>query len=152
MSGTGSCSPTSRCRADDRGSSGGRGPSQRPRKAERESSWRGSSKVTSFGGTALFSVIAGETETIWCGITFDNDTGATGATLAQMDLLGQGNYDPVIVGSSTDLLFQTTAAGSFVGNSPAGSRVNFGGSPVANFGWELIVSTLPVELQSFDVD
>lgn len=96
--------------------------------------------------TPVFSIPAGAT--LWAGMTFDNNTGGTGATLAQMDNFGMGRYnDPPDVGSSTDNYFITEAAGSFFPtSSPAGSVLTFGGTPYANFGWELAT---PVELQSF---
>jgi hypothetical protein len=77
--------------------------------------------------------------TIWSGMTFDNNIGATGATQAQMDLMGVGLFNPPTVGSSTDTMFETTAAGSFftIAN-PAGAQFNFGGAPVANVGWEFV--------------
>jgi hypothetical protein len=75
----------------------------------------------------------------WAGITFDNNTGATGATAAQLNLLGQGIFDPPTVGSSGDTFFQTSAAGSFLASNPAGAFGNFGGVPVANFGWKFDV-------------
>jgi len=76
---------------------------------------------------------------IWAGITFDDNTGTTGATLAQMDNMGVGLFNPPTVGTSADMMFQTTAAGSFfTTNNPAGSLFNFGGAPVANMGWQLI--------------
>ena len=73
----------------------------------------------------------------WIGMTFDDNTGASGATLAQMNLLGVGIYTPVDTGTSTDNIFRTTAAGSFLSNSPAGATLNFGGAPVANLGFEI---------------
>ena len=73
---------------------------------------------------------------VWAGITFDDNTGLSGATLAQMNLLGQGIFDPPTQGSSTDIFFQTSAAGSFsFTNNPPGGLFNFGGTPKANFGW-----------------
>jgi hypothetical protein len=78
--------------------------------------------------------------TFWAGITFDNNTGASGATAAQLDNLGMGIFNPIDVGTSTDAIFQTTAAGSFLANAPAGATTNFGGSPVANLGWEFITT------------
>ena len=98
-----------------------------------------------------FSVVVGGTETIWCGLTFDNNTGATGATQAQINNLAQAIYNPVDLGSSVDIMFQTTAAGSFLANNPAGAGT-VPAVDVANFGWELTVTTLPVELQSFTAD
>lgn len=72
----------------------------------------------------------------WAGMTFDNNTGGTGATAAQLDLLGQGIFDPPTVGSSADNMFVTTAAGSFTTSNPAGAFSNFGGNPPASFGWK----------------
>lgn len=77
-------------------------------------------------------------QNFWAGITFDNNTGGTGATLAQMNNLGMGLFNPPAIGTSQDVFFQTTAAGSFLANNPAGSFFNLGGNPVANFGWEFI--------------
>lgn len=77
------------------------------------------------------------TATIWMGINFDNNAGATGATAAQLNLIGQGIFNPPDVGTSADTFFITTAAGSFVANNPAGAQSNFGGNPVGNFGWEV---------------
>jgi len=79
-------------------------------------------------------------ERLWFGIVFDNNVGATGATLAQMDNLGVVLFDPPNVGSSTDNMFSTTAAGSFfLTNNPAGSLFNFGGTPAANVFWSVSV-------------
>ena len=71
----------------------------------------------------------------WAGITFDNNSGATGATVAQLNNFGQGIYNPPTVGASQDVFFQSTNAGSFASSNPAGSFFSFGGSPAANFGW-----------------
>lgn len=73
---------------------------------------------------------------IWAGLSFDDNNGATGATLAQMDNLGQGLFNPPTVGSSQDLFFLSTGAGVGNTSNPAGGLLFFGGSPVANFGWE----------------
>jgi hypothetical protein len=70
------------------------------------------------------------------GITFDNS--GTAATLAQMDNLGVGLYNPPDVGTSPDLAFSTTAASVGNVNNGAGSSFNLGGAPVANFGWEIV--------------
>lgn len=89
---------------------------------------------------------------IWSCITFDNGSGATGATVADLNNFGMGLYNPVDRGSSADQYFLTTNNGSFVGPNPAGATGNLGGAPVANFGWELTDAvTMPVELQSFEV-
>ena len=99
-----------------------------------------------------FAVPAGATSTIWMGLTFDNVGTTLGTTDAELSNFGQGFFTPVDLGSSTDLLFETTAAGSFLSNNPAGAALTFAGVPVANVGWELIVTTLPVDLQSLSVE
>lgn len=98
-------------------------------------------------------VPVGATTTLWAGITFDNVGTTTGATDADLTNFGQGMFTPVDLGSSTNTLFETTAAGSFFGtNNPAGAALNFGGAPTANQGWEFVVDTLPVELSGFSVE
>ncbi|HEV8238067.1 MAG TPA: hypothetical protein VGS57_01720 [Thermoanaerobaculia bacterium] len=111
--------------------------------------------VTTLTGNlgAGFAVPAGTTTTLWAGETFDNVGTTTGATNTELSNFGQGFFNPVDLGSSTDTIFETTAAGSFFTvSNPAGAAANFGGSPVANFGWEFVVTTLPVELIDFNVD
>jgi hypothetical protein len=85
------------------------------------------------GGVPLFSIPKGS---FWAGLTFDDNNGTTGATLSQLNNLGQGIFDPPTVGSSQDVAFGTNNAGSFLGNNPAGGFFNFGGDPRANLGWE----------------
>lgn len=84
----------------------------------------------------------GTSMTLWMGMVFDNGTGATGATAAQMNLLGQATANPSpTVGSSTTRIFRTTAAGSFfLVNNPAGTVFNL--SAGTNLAWE-IVATVP---------
>ncbi len=89
---------------------------------------------------------------VWACITFDNNSGATGATFAELNNFGMGTYNPPDRGTSADIYFQTTTNGAFFASNPAGATTNLGGAPVANFGWELLDSvTMPVELQSFEV-
>ena len=77
---------------------------------------------------------------IWAGMTFDNVSGT--ATDAQLNNLGQLLYSTPTAGSSQDVMFSTTAAGSFFGtNLPAGSQFNFGGNPKANVGYQ--IDTVP---------
>lgn len=101
------------------------------------------------GSTTLtsnpFPTFNATTQTIWAGITFDNNSGATGATLAQLDLFGMRVVDPPDRGSSTDTSFLTTAAGDFNVSNPTGTVVNTAGA-VDNLGWELL-STPPVAAQ-----
>ncbi len=88
--------------------------------------------------------------TFWAGITFDNNLTATGATQADLNLLGQGLFDPPVVGTSTDTAFETTAAGSFFGTAnPAGAQFNFQGTPKANFAWKFTTSNPVPEPASF---
>ncbi len=97
-----------------------------------------------------FPVPAGTTTTLWLGITFDNVGTTTGATDAEVNNFGMAFFNPVDRGSSTDTLFLTTAAGSFFPTpNPAGAALT---TPnVDNVGWELVVTTLPVTLQGFEV-
>ncbi|MCB1600433.1 MAG: DUF11 domain-containing protein, partial [Xanthomonadales bacterium] len=90
-----------------------------------------------------FPIPAGATTTLWAGITFDNVNTTTGATNTELNNFGTGLFSPVDLGSSTDVMFQTTAAGSFFAPSnPAGAGINFVGTPVANNGWEFVVTSL----------
>ncbi|MBL7817715.1 MAG: T9SS type A sorting domain-containing protein [Saprospiraceae bacterium] len=80
---------------------------------------------------------------IWAGILYDNEDGSTSATPTQLGKFGVALYNPVVVGSSTDLFFQTTsypATGSFLENNPVGTTYTLP-STVANFGWELMLSS-----------
>lgn len=72
----------------------------------------------------------------WAGMTFDNNGGTTGATAAHLNTLGQGMFDPPVVGTSADLTFLTAAAGSFLASNPAGSLGNAGANPIANLAWK----------------
>jgi hypothetical protein len=79
----------------------------------------------------------------WAGLTFDDAGGTTGATPAQLNNFGQGFFNPPTAGSSQDLIFVTSSAGSFNGSSPTGGTGSFGGSPVGNFGWQFTVTPVP---------
>lgn len=86
--------------------------------------------------------------TFWAGTTFDNNNGATGATAGVLNNLAQGIFDPPSVGSSADLVFITSAAGSFFTiPNPAGSFLSTGTTPPANLAWEFVVDA-PVPAQS----
>ena len=77
--------------------------------------------------------------TIWAGLVFSN-SGTPATTAAELALLGQGTYNPPDVGSSLDRYFLGSSTNApFNGSNPSGSITNFGGSPVANFGWEIVV-------------
>ena len=88
--------------------------------------------------------------TFWAGVTFDNNNGATGATPAQMDAMGQGVFDPPTIGSSNDVIFITDSAGSFFNiSNPAGATNDLGSDP-ANLGHELVVDVpVPAEKSSW---
>jgi hypothetical protein len=75
---------------------------------------------------------------------FDDVNGTTGATLAQLNNLGQGVFNPPTVGISDDVFFRSTAAG-VPGDFPGGNQQNFGGppNPVANLGWQIQVAAVP---------
>lgn len=70
----------------------------------------------------------------WAGLTFDNNTGATGASLAQINSLGVGLFNPPTRGSSVDGMWLSTAAGSNFVSNPAGAGFTLQGT-VANAGW-----------------
>ncbi|GAB4129996.1 MAG: hypothetical protein Fur0036_16780 [Fimbriimonadaceae bacterium] len=82
---------------------------------------------------------------LWAGFTFDNNLGATGATAAQLDNIGWAISSPT-VGSSDDIFFQTTTAGSFFANNPTGSYFNFGGNPAANFAFSITAVPEPASM------
>ena len=87
---------------------------------------------------ALFTVPANGT--FWVGIAFNDAGGTTGATAAQLDDLGPALFNPPTIGTSQDEFFVSTSPG-FPTNNPVGNIVNFGGSPVANFGWSFDAQT-----------
>lgn len=108
--------------------------------------------IITVAGNTPFTVPAGVTTTLWAGLTFDNMGTTTGATDAELSNFGQAFTNPVDLGSSTNVVFETTAAGSFFPtDNPAGAGLTFGPT-TANQGWEIVVATLPVELTSFSVD
>jgi hypothetical protein len=79
---------------------------------------------------------------LWAGITFDNNTGATGATIADLNNLGQGIFDSPTVGSSDDSHWVSAGAGSNLVSNPAGAITisPFGAAPIANYGWSFAVA------------
>lgn len=84
---------------------------------------------------------------MWAGMTFDNNIGAAGyATAAELDNLGVALSNPPVAGSSQDLMFQTTAAGSFFNiANPPGATFTFGNAtdpaaPVASMQWGFTVT------------
>jgi hypothetical protein len=88
----------------------------------------------------------------WAAVTFDDDNGATGVTLTELDEVGQGGFYPPTVGSSADLIFQTNSAGSFLYvNNPFGFLYVY--APIgfnASTAWEFVVDeTVPVRTMSW---
>jgi len=95
-------------------------------------------------GTYTATIAAGFLQPVgglfWAGITFDNNSGGTGATAAQLNNLGMGVFNPPAVGSSTANFGVTAAAGSFLVNNPGGTIFNgFQDGTPGNFGWEFVV-------------
>jgi len=76
---------------------------------------------------------------IWCTEFFDN-SGAATTTAAQLNGLGQGTFDPPVIGSSNDLDMLASPPAAVVGNPPGATQRNspFAGNPVASYGWELV--------------
>ena len=95
------------------------------------------------------SVLKTKKSAIYAGLIYDNNHGATGATIDQMNQLGQGKFQPIDVGTSTDNIFVTDSAGLYDSSDPVG-RV-YGFMPVEiNPGWQLISATpLPIILKDF---
>jgi hypothetical protein len=83
-------------------------------------------------GSTLFTVPT--SGSFYAGEAF-TDGGTTGATTAQLNNMGVGIFNPPTLGSSQDLFFQANSSGSVDTNNPAGALYNFGGAPVANFGF-----------------
>lgn len=104
----------------------------------------GASSANLFTLTGVTGLLVPTGNMLWAGITYDNNTGGTGATTAQLNTLGQGIFSPPTVGSSQDVFFQTSAAGSFVSNSPPGGFFFFGGTPPGNFGWRFTTQVAAV--------
>ncbi len=104
--------------------------------------------INTFSGTVTpFTVTQ---SAIWAGLVFDNNNGATGATIADLDSLGQGIFNPIDIGASSNTYFRTTAAGSFLSNNPPGTLGTFTAPTLANFGWEFVSNTpLPISLEYF---
>ena len=97
--------------------------------------------VTTLTANSAFTMTSNN---MWAAILFDNNTGATGATIAQMDNLCLGIFTPPDLGTSTDNIFRTTAnggAGSFLVSNPVGATLNFAAAPVANLGWEFMAAS-----------
>ena len=71
-------------------------------------------------------------------MTYDN-VGVTTTTNAQLNNLGMGIFAGPDQGSSTNVAFRTTAAGSNFVSSPAGSTVTPGATdPALNLGWAFV--------------
>lgn len=89
----------------------------------------------------------GGTDTLWAGMQF---SGAADLDLAE---LGMFLYDPPMLGTSSDIMFAGDVGASQFGvSNPTGSNFSFGGSPVASAFYELRVSALPVQLESFSAE
>jgi hypothetical protein len=81
--------------------------------------------------------------TTWAGLSFNNASNPS-TTADELNNLGQGLDDPPDAGSSADEFYNGSTDGApYTSNSPPGTLEYFGGSPVANFGWEIVVSPEP---------
>ncbi len=74
----------------------------------------------------------------WAGLAFDDNSGTTGATAAQLNNMGQGFFDPPTVGSSADQVFASSNV-SFTVSNPAGAILPGNGQLPFNLGWEFNV-------------
>jgi hypothetical protein len=81
--------------------------------------------------------------TIWAGLAYDN-ANQPNTSDAELTLLGDGLFNPPDVGSSTDEVeLMASGQAPYTSNDPSGGTTNFGGNPVANVGWEIVVTPEP---------
>ena len=70
----------------------------------------------------------------------DSNFNTTGASQAELNLLGQALFDPPTLGSSENFFFISDSPGGFASSLPACAIVAFdNGVPVGNFGWQFTV-------------
>lgn len=82
----------------------------------------------------------------WASIFFDGSTASPAPTVAQLNLLGQGLFDPPTLGTSTDVDFLSTLTGgsnSLINNPTGAVRTAPFVGAVANYGWEFTVVPAP---------
>ena len=77
--------------------------------------------------------------TMWAGVYFSSGS----QTAAVMNNFGQGIFNPPTIGSSADRVFFGSTPGTYTTSNPAGTIGNFGGTPVANLGWQVTVVPEP---------
>lgn len=92
-------------------------------------------------GTTVFNIPSDDS--LWAGVTFDAVGLST--TAANLNLLGQGLYNPATIGGSDNRFFISDNPGLFSSSNPGGaSTYSFGaGGPVANFGWKFQIAAAP---------
>jgi len=83
----------------------------------------------------------------WSGLAFDNNGGATGATAAQLSVMGQGAFHPPTSGTSADQVFRSADI-NFSINNPAGAIIPGSGQFVFNLGWQFNVDQATPAQQS----
>ncbi len=100
--------------------------------------------ATTFTGTLAANSMKVPSATMWFGITFDDNSGATLITAAQLNNIGVAVGQPT-VGTSADQIFTTTAAGSYFNvANPAGALSSpFSGNPPANLGFKITTAAVP---------
>lgn len=87
-------------------------------------------------GAPIFTLPTG---VVWVGEFFHNG-GVTTATDDELANFGEGIFDPPTIGSSSDNIFEVDDTTMYDSNDPTGYLTNFGGDPVANFGFALTVT------------
>jgi hypothetical protein len=76
----------------------------------------------------------------WAGLYLDDNFGTTGATITQMNMMGQGLFDPPVVGTTTQI-YQSAVAGEYVGMSaPSGTISGVSGY---SLGWQIETTPVP---------
>ena len=98
------------------------------------------------GTTPIFTVpTSGH---LWMGVSWDDfsDVTDTGISDSQLALLGQGIFDPPVVGSSDDIFWSSDNFGNNAINNPAGGLFDFGQNPIASFGNSLTTVPEPASM------
>ena len=95
----------------------------------------GGGTIQLFTATSATGFFALPTGTFWASESF------SGAPAAMLNNLGQGLYSPPTVGSSQNLIFQSTGPETGSSSPPGNTETFVGGPEVASFGWSFGVAT-----------
>jgi hypothetical protein len=101
----------------------------------------------------IFTLPTTNSGKIFMGVSWDNfsDFTDTGITEPQLNNLGQGIFDPKVVGTSQNVIWSSNGFGNNAVNNPSGGLFDFGApnGPIASFGNKIITSAPVPEPASF---